>query len=217
MTKEHKRVFEWLNTAEPLPDKFKLPSKQKLLLWINLMIEELGEFKEAVEEGNEMEARKEYADILYVYYNMAVRMGYKHPEKDFHLISNSNDTKFCNTEEEANNSLKKYDEKGVATKYHKNNGKYIITDDEGKIKKGINYTPCVLSELEQEYVFIPEFTDEDGETYYLDHTYGIVSDPYKAMHFESHQHGVNFLFDAIKATDINPGWIIQEHYLSDKL
>lgn len=214
MTKEHRRVFEWLNTAEPLPDKFKLPSKQKLLLWINLMIEELGEFKEAVEEDNEVEARKEYADILYVYYNIACRMGYKNPERDFHLVSNSNDTKFCNTEEEANNSLRKYDEKGVATKYHKKGDKYIITDDEGKIKKGINYKPCELSDLDKNYVFIPTFKEGDGIDYFLSPTYTIVDNPYLAMHFQNLEQAKLFINGEIEVGRLLPGWAVEEHYLS---
>jgi predicted HAD superfamily Cof-like phosphohydrolase len=63
----------------------------------------------------------------------------------FQAIHDNNMTKFCTTQEEAEQTVQKYTEAGrVGVHAVKKNNKYVIRDAGGKVLKSINYKPVVL-------------------------------------------------------------------------
>jgi NTP pyrophosphatase (non-canonical NTP hydrolase) len=75
---------------------------------LSLIKEEVSELETAVKERDLTETRDALADILYVVYGMAFRLGIN-ADTDFELVHASNMSKFCTSEEEAQETMRNYE------------------------------------------------------------------------------------------------------------
>lgn len=125
-------------------------SKKELVnQMFSLIDEETKELREAIDNNDVVEIRDALADILYVTYGMGYRLGIE-MDKDFDIVHSSNMSKFCTTEEEANQTVESYVAKHKAgtspydTPYYEkipNTNLWVIRNrSTGKVLKNINYT-----------------------------------------------------------------------------
>jgi len=115
-------------------------------LRLKLIQEETKELEQAIKENNFTEVIDALSDILYVVYGAGHEFGIN-LDKTFNLVHESNMTKFCKTEEEAQVTVQWYKENEPRYKtpsYRKSPDQihYVVYDaDTDKILKSINYTP----------------------------------------------------------------------------
>ena len=121
---------------------------------LSLIMEEVQELNDAVKAKDIIETRDALADILYVVYGMAFRMGIN-ANKDFDLVHENNMTKFCKSEAEAQETVEKYKQlykenkspyPTPGFKFVKETGLWVVYEQStGKILKNINYTRVDLA------------------------------------------------------------------------
>lgn len=120
-----------------------------------LITEEVRELNDAIMENDLTETRDALADILYVVYGMAYRLGID-ADRDFSLVHDSNMTKFCSSEEEAIATVAQYRAKFEAGDSPYDTPAYrkattgeslwiVFNESTGKILKNMNYKPVDLS------------------------------------------------------------------------
>lgn len=149
-----KKVAEFNTTAavervteKPTPQVFE--THQKMIeTCMSLIREEVSELESAVKEHDLVETRDALADILYVVYGMAFRMGID-ADADFELVHASNMSKFCTSEEEAQKTVCNYESlyaegkspyPSPAYRFEQATGKWVVYEQStGKILKNINY------------------------------------------------------------------------------
>jgi hypothetical protein len=121
---------------------------------LNLIREEVSELETALVNRDLKETRDALADILYVVYGMAYRMGIP-ADSDFTKVHESNMSKFCASEEEAIQTVSNYESlysQGrspypcPAYRYEPATAKWVVYEQTtGKVLKNINYMPVDLS------------------------------------------------------------------------
>lgn len=121
---------------------------------LSLIREEVSELEAAVKEHDLTETRDALADILYVVYGMAFRLGIN-ADTDFNKVHESNMSKFCDQEEEAIQTVSNYKllyEQGKSPypspeyRFESVTNKWVIFEKTtGKILKNINYKPVDLT------------------------------------------------------------------------
>lgn len=121
---------------------------------LKLIREEVTELEDAVKAKNLTETRDALADILYVVYGMAFRIGID-ADADFKLVHESNMSKFCESEEMASATVAQYKAKfemgespysSPAYKYEPESNLWIVYEETtGKILKSAIYKPVDLS------------------------------------------------------------------------
>jgi len=120
-----------------------------------LITEEVRELNDAIVADDLTETRDALADILYVVYGMAYRLGID-ADLDFALVHDSNMTKFCTSEDEARATVAQY-----LAKYEEGSSPYdtpayrrattgenlwiVFNESTGKVLKNMNYKPVDLS------------------------------------------------------------------------
>jgi NTP pyrophosphatase (non-canonical NTP hydrolase) len=135
-----------------------------------LIKEEVCELEEAVQAEDMVEVLDALGDILVVTYGMAYRLGYNADEV-YELIHKSNMSKFCATEEEARETVAKYQRDFAAGtspyatpayRQSKDKSRWIVyNQDSGKILKNMNYRAVDLSGVVPAF---PEKTKSSGNT-----------------------------------------------------
>lgn len=121
---------------------------------LKLIREEVTELEDAVKAKDLTETRDALADILYVVYGMAFRLGIN-ADADFKLVHESNMSKFCESEEMAKATVDQYKTKfelgespypSPAYRYEPETKLWIVYEETtGKILKSAVYTPVDLS------------------------------------------------------------------------
>jgi predicted HAD superfamily Cof-like phosphohydrolase len=117
-------------------------------LRMNLIREEMRELEDAVKNKDLVETADALSDILYVVYGAGSSFGLNMTEI-FNLVHDSNMSKLCTTEQEAQDTVKWYEENkeklgydSPAYRLSKDNKYYIVYNkSSGKILKSINYKP----------------------------------------------------------------------------
>ncbi len=120
-----------------------------------LITEEVRELNDAVNANDLTETRDALADILYVVYGMAYRLGID-ADRDFALVHDSNMTKFCTSEDEAKATVAQYRAKFEAGTSPYDTPAYrrattgenlwiVFNESTGKVLKNMNYKPVDLS------------------------------------------------------------------------
>jgi hypothetical protein len=157
------QVANWLSITEQLPTKPTFVKDEVVKLNFRLLLEEFIELAQSTPNGvqllkeviGEIEWNKvmqkepsfegcmdAWCDIEVVKHNLVCRMGMsQYYQRNYDIVMNSNNTKFCNTMEQAKLSIAKYKEDGVKAYAEDNkNGKFIIRrDSDDKILKGVLY------------------------------------------------------------------------------
>jgi predicted HAD superfamily Cof-like phosphohydrolase len=133
-----------------------LQNEKLLKFRTDLIEEEFGELKEAINQKDFVEIADALGDILYVTYGFCSSLGIN-ADQIYNLIHESNMSKLCVSEEEAQNTVNWYKEQ-----YEQNlqpydtpayriseNGKYYVVYNQssGKILKSINYNAVDLQYL----------------------------------------------------------------------
>lgn len=121
---------------------------------LSLIREEVSELEAAVKAHDLTETRDALADILYVVYGMAFRLGIN-ADADFELVHASNMSKFCTSSGEAQKTVRNYEKLYAEGKspyptpdyrYELYTGKWVVFEQStGKILKNINYKPVDLT------------------------------------------------------------------------
>ena len=155
VTTNFNKVREFNTTAgHPCPTEEQrnivVDRPQRVNLRLKLIKEEVSELEESVQQNNFTEIKDALGDILYVVYGMGLEFGID-LDNVFSLIHESNMTKFCKTEEEAQKTVEWYKENEKRYKsptYRKAEGcEYwvVYNADDDKILKSINYHPVDLN------------------------------------------------------------------------
>lgn len=128
-----------------------IPEDSRCDLRVNLLQEELNEFKEAIANKNLREVLDALADLQYVLSGAVLEFGMADIfEAANTKVHNSNMSKLC-TPDQAERTKQKYEQQhGENSCYIKEsvNGKYIVLrKSDNKVIKNIEYTPVDLSEF----------------------------------------------------------------------
>ena len=121
-------------------------------LRLSLIQEEVRELQDAIKDKNFTEVVDALSDILYVVYGAGVSFGID-LNKSFDIVHESNMSKSCKTEEEAQQTVKWYKNNDTpydSPDYRKSDdGKYwvVYNKSTGKILKSINYTPANFEKM----------------------------------------------------------------------
>ena len=136
----------------PILDKPQIPSKERCLLRINLIEEELSELKEAIDQNDLTEVADAFCDLQYVLSGAILEFGLGEKFKIlFEEVQRSNMSKTCKTYEEAEATQKYYkEEKGMESHIVKKGEEYLVYRiDDGKVLKSVNYSPANIVGLLQ--------------------------------------------------------------------
>ena len=148
---EFQEAFEMRSFPNGITQEEILKNPDLIELRNALIAEEFNEFKQAINDKDITEMRDAIGDILYVVYGAAQTFGFD-ADADFATIHNSNMSKLCKTEEEAQQTVAKYEQdfKDGKTTYdtpyyylNEKTGFWIVKNKStGKVLKSINYTPA---------------------------------------------------------------------------
>jgi len=114
---------------------------------LDLILEEVGELKDAIKNKDMKEVIDALCDINYVTYGMAASFGINLDDA-FDIVHKSNMSKLCSTEEEAQKTVKWYKENDKRydspTYRQSNNMKHwvVYNKSSGKILKNTSYAPA---------------------------------------------------------------------------
>ena len=140
---ELEEISEWLSHfIGEKPEKFELPNVKETSLWNRLMIEEIGETIAAIKNNDKYEFIDGFIDIFFILSNLYHFSGMT-PEifkRNFEAVLNSNYTKLCKSYDEAQESLRKYHNKGNRSFTYsiKPVGQFwIVVRNDGKLMKSV--------------------------------------------------------------------------------
>ena len=122
------QVAEFHNTfGAPILETPQIPSKQRCELRVSLLQEELDELREAIENNDIVEVADALADLQYVLSGAILEFGLGNKfDKIFDEVHRSNMSKACKTEDEANDTVNHYLNKGVEADYEESKIKEIL-------------------------------------------------------------------------------------------
>ena len=128
--------FENMNDIESIGESL---SSQAALI--------LEEVKETIEAKNYIEALDGVVDVLVTAFGYAQMLEHIGVDvaKAMNLIAENNLSKFPLSDEDAQRSVKMYADKGINVTAIKNDGRWVIKDEKGKVRKPYNYKPVDLS------------------------------------------------------------------------
>ena len=127
-----------------------IPDAKRCALRVSLLAEELKELEDAIANQDLVEIADALCDLQYVLSGAVLEFGLGEKFKAlFEEVQRSNMSKACNSEEEAIDTVKFYENSKNTECYYKEvNGKWLVfrkSDD--KTLKSINYSPAKLSDM----------------------------------------------------------------------
>lgn len=126
-----------------------IPSEQRCKLRVSLIAEELKELEEAINNQDIVEVADALCDIQYVLSGAILEFGLADKFKElFDEVQRSNMSKACKTIEDAEATVKHYNNKGVECYYEQEGDLYLVyrTEDR-KTLKSITYSPADLKRI----------------------------------------------------------------------
>lgn len=127
-----------------------IPSKERSMLRINLLEEELKELKDAIEANDIVEIADAFCDLQYVLSGAILEfgMGMKF-KKLFKEVQRSNMSKACQDLQEAEDTLNHYKETKDTEAYIKpKEDKYLVyRKSDHKVLKSIKYSPAQIDKI----------------------------------------------------------------------
>ena len=143
------QVAEFHSTFKhPIVQSPAIPSKERCVLRISLLAEELKELQEAVDDNNLVEVADALCDIQYVLAGAILEFGLGEKFKDlFEEVHRSNMSKACKTVEEAEQTIHHYKNTADTESYHKEiDGLFLVyRTADNKTLKSIKYSPADLA------------------------------------------------------------------------
>lgn len=121
---------------------------------LRLIEEEVKELQHAIQEKDYTETADALTDILYVVYGMGARLGI-HLDKTFELVHQNNMSKICSSKEEAEQTVRYYEERREKLGYDSPSyrlapdGKHYVVFNAStkKVLKSIHWKPVDLSSV----------------------------------------------------------------------
>lgn len=147
------QVFDLPIASEP-----NIPAKDRCQLRINLIEEELEELKEAIANGDLIEAADAFADLQYVLSGAILEFGLGDRFKAlFDEVQRSNMSKVCENREEAEATVAYYREhKQMEGEIVEKNGQYLVfRRTDRKVLKSVNYSTAKLRRIVGEKEMTP--------------------------------------------------------------
>ena len=144
------RTFDLPIEKNPL-----IPSEKRCELRVNLLQEELNEFKQAIVEGDLVEIADALADLQYVLSGAVLEFGLgAHFHDLFEEVQRSNMSKVCKTFEEAQKTLSYYQDRDGTEGYvvEKEEQYLVYRSRDHKVLKSVNYSPADLGKIIAEKV-----------------------------------------------------------------
>lgn len=135
---------------QPILENPQIPIKERSLLRLALIQEELDELEEAIKNNDLLEALDALCDIQYVVSGSILEFGMKDIfDKAFAEVHRSNMSKACSSIEEAEKTQIHYLEtKGIETYVVERNSQFfVLRKDNHKQLKSINYSPADLKQF----------------------------------------------------------------------
>jgi predicted HAD superfamily Cof-like phosphohydrolase len=124
-----------------------IPSKERCGLRVSLLAEELDELKEAIAANDLVEIADALCDLQYVLSGAVLEFGLGEKFVDlFNEVQRSNMSKACQSLEEAEYTVKFYQDKdGTEAEIKEENGVWkVFRISDNKVLKSINYSPADL-------------------------------------------------------------------------
>jgi predicted HAD superfamily Cof-like phosphohydrolase len=124
-----------------------IPSPERCGLRVSLLAEELDELKEAIAANDLVEIADALCDLQYVLSGAVLEFGLGEKFVDlFNEVQRSNMSKACQSLEEAEYTVKFYQDKdGTAAEIKEENGVWkVFRKADNKVLKSINYSPADL-------------------------------------------------------------------------
>lgn len=144
------QVAEFHTTFKaPVLDTPQIPSPERCSLRVELLQEELNELKQAIEDKNLTEIADALCDLQYVLSGAVLEFGLGEKFVTlFNEVQRSNMSKACDNEEQAAETVKFYEEKGVESLYEKSGEKYnVYRKADHKVLKNKYYSPADLKTI----------------------------------------------------------------------
>ena len=145
------QVAEFHKTFQaPILEKPQIPSEDRCNLRVELLREELGELKQAIEDKNIVEIADALCDLQYVLSGAVLEFGLGDKfVKLFNEVQRSNMSKACDTMQDAISTLSHYKQKDGTEGYYKEvNGKWIVyRNGDNKVLKSVKYSPANLENI----------------------------------------------------------------------
>lgn len=147
-------VKEFAQTAgQPSPESITELDIDRSKFRLGLINEEFEELMLAAEEENATEERDAVIDLIYVAIGYAVERGFadRLPE-DFRRVHRNNMSKFCTSEQEAKDTVAKYDRQSVHCYYKQNpdNKLWVVfRTSDNKVMKSIRWQQVNLNQKNQ--------------------------------------------------------------------
>lgn len=123
-----------------------IPHENRCKLRVSLIQEELNELSEAIAENDLVAVADALCDIQYVLSGAILEFGLQEAFLDlFSEVQRSNMSKACKSVEEAEETLRHFEEKGQLAYYEEKDGRYLVyRKEDNKTLKSINYSPADL-------------------------------------------------------------------------
>lgn len=131
----------------PILAKPTIPSRERCELRVSLLAEELDELKEAIAANDLVEIADALCDLQYVLSGAVLEFGLGEKFVDlFNEVQRSNMSKACQSLEEAENTIKFYQDKdGTEAEIKEEKGLWkVYRKSDNKVLKSINYSPADL-------------------------------------------------------------------------
>ncbi len=145
---EFHRTFK--HPVEPRPI---IPAAERCKLRVALLAEELRELEEAIADNDIVAVADALCDLQYVLSGAVLEFGLGEKfRRLFDEVQRSNMSKVCHTLEEAEATVKYYEEtRGIPCHYHKEDGAYLVyRNEDRKTLKSIFYSPADLGSILEE-------------------------------------------------------------------
>ena len=144
------KVAEFHKTFNaPILDTPQIPSKERCELRVALLQEELNELKAAIEDQDIVEVADALCDLQYVLSGAVLEFGFGEKFAElFNEVQRSNMSKACNNQQEADETIAFYKEKGQEAYSEKSGDKINVhRTSDNKVLKNKYYSPADLKSI----------------------------------------------------------------------
>lgn len=144
------QVAEFHTTFKaPILDTPQIPSKERCELRVSLLQEELNELKQAIQDNDLVEIADALCDLQYVLSGAVLEFGLGNKFVElFNEVQRSNMSKACDNEQQAEETMEFYKEKGTDSFFEKSGEKYnVYRKEDHKVLKNKYYSPADLKTI----------------------------------------------------------------------
>ena len=144
------QVAEFHTTFKaPILDTPQIPSKERCELRVSLLQEELNELKQAIQDNDLVEIADALCDLQYVLSGAVLEFGLGNKFVElFNEVQRSNMSKACDNEQQAEETMEFYKEKGTDSFFEKSAEKYnVYRKEDHKVLKNKYYSPADLKTI----------------------------------------------------------------------